>query len=637
MGYMKQEKLLRGLNPAQQQAVVYDKGPLLVLAGAGSGKTRVLTHRAAWLVATGKAVPRQLLLLTFTNKAAGEMKSRLIELLEDFLATRTRGAAALNGGLFAGTFHSFGALVLRRDGKKIGIENSFVIFDETDQSTLLKDILKTMDLSEKRFKIGLVQSIIEDAKNNLIDPEIFLTASSDTWQETVGHIYQEYEKRLKKARALDFSDLLFWTVKLFQEKRNVLEKYQERYRHILIDEYQDTNHSQYLLTKLLAKKHQNLTVVGDAAQAIYSWRGADYRNLMSLTSDFRKIKIINLEVNYRSTQNILDAAYGVISKNKRHPILKLTTQNGVGEKVVLYQAPSEIDEAEFVVEKIKDLANFEGVDPTKIAILYRTNAQSRVFEEIFIRLGVPYILVGGVKFYNRAEVKDVLSLLRVFYNAADSVSWQRIEKNFGKRRKKKVESFLKEQKDRKIDTATLLEDILNASGYLEKFDQDDEADARRLENIKELASVAERFPDLGDFLENVALVQQEYSAQEKEKRNRLTEAVRLMTLHASKGLEFDVVFLVGLEEGLLPHSQNLDAEEKLEEERRLCYVGMTRAKKKLFLTFARKRLYFGKTNFNQPSRFLEDIPQDLLLFENGTNPLEDDYDDEDEWDSEEWL
>jgi DNA helicase-2/ATP-dependent DNA helicase PcrA len=565
------------------------------------------------------------------------MKSRLMGLLEDFSATRTRGAVALNGGLFAGTFHSFGALVLRRDGKKIGIENSFVIFDETDQNALLKDILKTMDLSEKRFRIGLIQSVIGDAKNNLIDPETFLAASPSPWQETVGRIYQEYEKRLRKAQALDFSDLLFWTVKLFQENKDVLEKYQERCRYILIDEYQDTNHSQYLLTKLLAEKYQNLTVVGDAAQAIYSWRGADYRNLMSLTSDFPKIKVINLKINYRSTQNILDAAYGVISKNKRHPILKLTTQNGIGDKVVLYQAPSEIAEAEFVVEKVRSLANFEGIDPTKIAVLYRTNAQSRVFEEIFIRLGIPYVLVGGVKFYNRAEVKDVLSLLRVFYNPADSVSWQRIEKNFGKRRKKKVEEFLEKQKGKKIDTVTLLEEILNASNYLEKFNQDDEDDARRLENIKELASVAERFPDLGDFLENVALVQQEYSAQEKEKKNWLGQAVRLMTLHASKGLEFDVVFLVGMEEGLLPHSQNLDVSEKLEEERRLCYVGMTRAKKKLFLSFASKRLYFGKTNFNQPSRFLEEIPQNLLFFENGSNPLEEDYDDEDEWSSESWL
>jgi len=621
------KNLLAGLNSSQRRAVTHSEGPLLVLAGAGSGKTRVLTHRAAWLVATGRAQPHQLLLLTFTNKAAAEMKERLLKLL--------RGRPVR--GLFAGTFHSFCAYLLRRDGNQIGINSAFVIFDESDQLALLKEIIKKQKLSEKKFKPAVVQTVIEGAKNDLLDVELFCQSSSHPWLRKVGDIYREYTKRLSAMQALDFADLLFWGVKLLKEKEGVLAKYRRQYRFILVDEYQDTNHSQYLLTKLLAGKNGNLTVVGDAAQAIYSWRGADYRNLLALTKDFPQITTVNLKINYRSTQTILDAAYAVICKNETHPILKLITQKDKGEKAVVYRAASEKEEAEFVAEKIKALVDFEGVDPTKIAILYRTNAQSRVFEEVFIRYGLPYILIGGVRFYDRAEVKDVLSLLRVFYNPADEVSWQRIEKNFGKRRRQKVARFLEERRGEKWKTAELLEEILAASAYLEKFDPDDEADARRLENIKELASVAERFPSLGDFLENVALVQQEYSAQEKEKKEWADQAVKLMTLHASKGLEFEVVFLVGLEEGLLPHSRSLDEPERLEEERRLCYVGMTRAKKRLFLTFAIQRLYFGKTTLNEPSRFLADIPPKLLTFEGEEkegfllDDLETGWDLEEEW------
>lgn len=617
-------ELLGDLNPQQKEAVTYQGGPLLVLAGAGSGKTRVLTYRAAWLACQNEGRADRLLLLTFTNKAAEEMRERFAVLLER-LGFRDRTSP------FAGTFHSFAAFVLRRDGARIGIKNSFVIFDENDQKSLLKEIIKEMGVGEKRFSPNLIQAVIENAKNSLIDPKSFLESASDSWGEKVGYIYQEYEKRLRRFSGVDFSGLLFWSVKLFQERKEVLEAYRQKYRYVLIDEYQDTNHAQYILTKLLSQKDQNLTVVGDAAQAIYSWRGADYRNLMTLTVDFPNIKVINLEVNYRSTQNILDAAYGVISQNRCHPILKLITQNGKGDKVSLYQAYSEIDEVEFVVKKIEELIG-DGVDPTQIAILYRTNAQSRVFEEVFIRAGVPYVLIGGVRFYDRAEIKDVLSLLRVFYNPNDLVSWQRIEKNMGKRRKERVENFLKKKRGRRMRSVELLEKLLNVSGYLDKFDKNKEEDVRRLENIKELTSVAERFPSLGDFLENVALVQQEYSAQEKEKRDYLGKAIRLMTLHASKGLEFEAVFLVGMEDGLLPHAQNLNNAEKLEEERRLCYVGMTRAKRKLFLTFASRRLYFGKTSLNPPSRFLKDIPENLLYFENGENPLfGDDYEEDDDW------
>jgi len=619
------ENLLDDLNPAQKKAVTFVGGPVLVLAGAGSGKTKVLTQRAAWLVAARKAKPSQLLLLTFTNKAAGEMKKRLLKLLRSVSSSEKPAS-----GLFAGTFHSFCAYILRRDGEEIGIPRLFVIYDGADQLALIKSLVKKFDLSSERFKPASIKAMIESAKNNLIDPETFLDSARTSWHQSVGLIYQKYQKQLIKSNALDFNDLLLSVVKLFENEPKILEKYQDRYRFVLVDEYQDTNRAQYILTRLLAKKYQNLTAVGDIAQAIYGWRGADYRNLMSLTSDFPKMRIINLEQNYRSTQTILDAANAVISKNEKHPILKLFTQNGQGEEVIIYRASSEIDEAEFVTERIKRVVDFRGVNPAEIVVLYRTNAQSRTLEEAFIRHGLPYILVGGVKFYERAEVKDVLSLLRVFYNSLDQASWERIEKNFGKRRKEKVEEFIEESGGKKWKTEKLLEEILEFSGYLEKFDPVDKSDYRRLENIKELTSVAKQFPDLSEFLENVALVQQEYSAQEKEKEKLAGEAVRLMTLHSSKGLEFDTVFIIGIEEGLLPHSRSIDNLEQLEEERRLCYVGMTRAKRRLLLVYAAQRLYFGKISCNSISRFLEDIPDKLIAWEESESDWSDD-----DWD-EEW-
>jgi len=619
-GQEKVNKILEGLNQAQREAVAYNGGSLLVLAGAGSGKTRVLIHRAAWLVSGKKSGPTGLLLLTFTNKAAAEMKQRLEKLLGDI------GAENLSG-LFAGTFHSFCAYLLRKEGRKVGIENSFVIFDEADQKALIRSILKAMDLSEKEFKLGSVKAVIEGAKNDFIPPETFMETRAGFWAKSVGRVYGEYQRRLRKMKGLDFSDLLYFAVELLRQKENVLEKYRRYYKYILIDEYQDTNKTQYMLTKLLAGEGRSLTVVGDAAQAIYSWRGADYHNLLSLKKDFPGIKVVNLETNYRSTQTILDCAFGIISQNKKHPVLRLVTKNGRGRKVCVYRADTEVREAEFVAEKIKALIDIEGVDPTKIAVLYRTNAQSRVFEEVFIRQGLAYILIGGVRFYDRAEVKDVLSLLRVYYNPADQISWQRIEKNMGKRRRAKVEIFLEKNKENKWPAKKILAEILAASAYEEKLDPDKEDGARRQENINELASVAEKFPRLEEFLENVALVQQEYSVQEKEKKDWSDQAIKLMTLHASKGLEFMIVFLVGMEEGLLPHGQNIDDPEKLEEERRLCYVGITRAQKRLFLSFANRRLYFGQTNLNDPSRFLDDLPKSLTKWQ-VDEWSDDDWDDE---------
>lgn len=623
----KSADLLSSLNQAQQKAVAYNKsGPLLVLAGAGSGKTRVLTHRTAWLIADRGVAPSNLLLLTFTNKAAREMKNRLQKLLAD--------QNKKSDGLFAGTFHSFGAYILRREAKRVGLSQDFVIYDQKDQQTLLKKIIKKMNLDESRFKARSIKYAINDAKNNLIDPETYLDSVTSEWEETLGMIYKNYQEFLAKAQALDFADLLYYPVKLFQENKQVQNKYQQKYQHILIDEYQDTNQSQYALTKLLAKDHQNLTVVGDAAQAIYSWRGADYRNLMSLTKDFPETKVINLKRNYRSTQNILDAAYSIISKNEKHPVLKLFTKKDSGNKLTVYQAGSGAKEADYVVDKIQELVDQQKVDPQQIAVLYRTNAQSRLLEEAFINRSVPYILYGGTKFYERKEVKDVLALIRVYFNSDDMVSWERIEKNFGIRRRRKVKAFLEENKDKEFITAELFGEILKASRYLNKYDQEDEDDAQRLENIRELSSVARKFPDIGDFLENVALVQQEYSVQEKNKQNRLKQAVNLMTLHSSKGLEFDTVFVIGMEEGLLPHSRSLDDVDQLEEERRLCYVGMTRAKKRLYLTHADHRLYFGRTNYNNPSRFLEELPSNLVEIKGREKEIsvDDDWDEfDDDW------
>ncbi len=600
---IKADSLLKDLNVAQQKAVAWQGGPLLILAGAGSGKTRTLAHRAAWLVASGKAQPSQLLLLTFTNKAAEEMRGRLLNLLGQETGVK---------GLFAGTFHSFCAYILRRDGEKAGINRDFIIYDDADQVKLIKKAIGKLGLSDKTFKPRPVKSIVNSAKNSLIDPEEFLASSSGQFYRQVAHVYDLYQKQLTEARALDFNDLLLKSVKLFQTNDEVLAKYQSRYPYLLIDEYQDTNEAQYRLTKLLAAKHKNLTVVGDASQAIYSWRGANYRNIISLKSDFSDLKTINMERNYRSSQNILDTAFAVISKNKTHPILQLFTKNSQGDKVSVYQAFSESDEAGFVADEIKRLVNFKNLDPTKIAVLYRTNAQSRALEEVFLRRGISYVLIGGTKFYERAEVKDVLSLVRVAYNANDQLGWERIEKNFGKRRKAKIRQFLDDHKLTGWPPLKILENIIKASGYLDKYDSDSEDDTRCLENIEELKSVASQFTDLSSFLENVALVQQEYSLQEKEKRKFLNRSVRLMTIHASKGLEFGAVFLVGLEEGLLPHSQNIDETEKLEEERRLCYVGITRAQRYLYLTFCSQRLYFGRVNRNPPSRFLLDIPKNLL-------------------------
>lgn len=579
------DQIFKGLNEQQKKAVEYIDGPLLILAGAGSGKTRVLTHKVAYLVANKNVEPENILLVTFTNKAASEMKNRL--------QTLVSGQPPL-----AGTFHSICAKILRQDGKEIGVSPSFVIYDDNDSLDLIKDILKRLDLSNKSFNPRAVLGTIGQAKNQLISSLEYPQFARGFFQTTVADVYISYQKALKDSSALDFDDLIMETVRLFRNRPEVLFKYQDKWKYVLVDEYQDTNFAQFELTKLLAKRHHKIFVVGDFSQSIYSWRGADYQNLLRFKTDFPEAKTINLEQNYRSSQNILDAAFNVINKNKTHPILKLWTDASSGDKLTLYEAENEHNEAQFIINNLT--AKF-----SDFAILYRTNAQSRVFEEAFLHAGIPYVLVGGTRFYERKEVKDILAYLRLIHNPKDSVSYNRVEK-IGKTRLTKFNEKIASSQAPRNDTLGLLDQVLEVTGYLDLFDEEDEEDLARLENIKELRSVAQEFPVLSDFLENVALVEKESS------RRNEKNAVTLMTLHAAKGLEFPVVFMVGMEEGLFPHSRSLMDNSEMEEERRLCYVGITRAMEKLYLTYARKRLFFGTRSSNQISRFIADIPEHLM-------------------------
>ncbi len=578
--------ILTDLNPFQKEAVTYEGGPLLVLAGAGSGKTKVLTSRVAYFISEGKIKPENALLLTFTNKAAAEMKERIAKILD----------SRFESPVFAGTFHSFCAKVLRIDGKFIGIPVNFIIYDDQDQKDAVKQILESMNISTDQYSPASILNGISEAKNQMLIPEEYKSYVRGEWQEVVSNVYEAYEKMLKEIGALDFDDLLIKTVKLFKEIPEVLEKWQRTLTHIFVDEWQDTNKIQYTLTKLLVGKRKNITAVGDASQSIYSWRGADYRNINYLIRDYPDIKVVNLEQNYRSTQNILDAANLVISKNTSHPILKLWTEKKSGSKIRLYAARNGFAEADFIVDEINHLGKF-----SDIAVLYRTNAQSRVLEEAFLHAGIPYTLVGGVRFYDRKEIKDVISYIKYLVNPKDSVSKKRIEK-IGIRRFEKLKEMSVIDG---LTTLDILDAVIQKTDYLALFQKESEENLARLENIKELRSVATEFPNINDFLENVALV-------EAGPRNQTKNAVTLMTLHAAKGLEFPIVFIVGMEEGLFPHSRSLMDTNQLEEERRLAYVGITRAKEILYLTYASSRLYFGEKLSNPPSRFIMDIPENLL-------------------------
>ena len=611
------EALFESLNPQQIAAVKHTLGPALVVAGPGSGKTKVLTHRIAYLIQHHNVPAQNILCVTFTNKAAGEIKTRTAQLLKsDSKLT------------WSGTFHSICARLLRIDGKEIGIPNTFVIYDTDDQASLIRQIIKDFGIDVKKFNPHAVRETISGAKSELISSNEYEGFAQGYFQKTVAKIFPEYQKRLRDNNALDFDDLLVETVRLMKNASPILTKYQRIFEFMLVDEYQDTNKAQYVLTKLLSAGTKNLFVVGDMAQAIYAFRGADFRNILNFQHDYPDAIIYNLEQNYRSTQNILDAAKSVIANNSTHIPLDLWTKNDVGEKITAYVGRTEKEEARFVVERILDELS-AGHDYKDMAVLYRTNAQSRNMEESLIRANIPYKIIGGLRFYARKEIKDIVAYLRVIHNPKDSVSWERIinvpPKGLGQ---KAVENLKKNKwdlneiadktklpflewatKKEELSTLELMQDILDKTGYTTWLNDGSDENKQRIENIEELKSVASQFVELGAFLENVALIE----SSDKPSSTNLINVVTLMTIHASKGLEFSVVFIVGMEEGLFPHTQSLIDPDELEEERRLCYVAITRAMSKVFLTYTNTRLYFGNVQANAPSRFLDEIPEKLLF------------------------
>ena len=646
------------LNEPQREAVLHVDGPLLILAGAGSGKTRVLTHRIAYLIEELGVNPWNILAITFTNKAAGEMRQRVDDLV-----------GFGSESIWVSTFHSMCVRILRRFIDRLGYDSSFTIYDTDDQKTLMKAVCKKIDIDTKHFKERMLLSVISSAKNEMILPEEFeLNAGGDFAQLKIAKVYREYEAQLKANNALDFDDLLVKTVQLLQTQPDVCENYQERFRYIMVDEYQDTNTVQFKLVSLLAGKYRNLCVVGDDDQSIYKFRGANIRNILDFEKEYPDAKVIKLEQNYRSTENILNAANGVISNNRGRKDKTLWTANGEGEKIGLRQFDTAYDEAEFIAEDIKREVQ-SGASYNDSAVLYRTNAQSRLLEEKFIAMNIPYKIVGGINFYARREIKDILAYLKTVDNGQDNLSVRRIinvpKRGIGLttinriqeaadargisfydallvpemipgvgRSSSKLNSFaalveyLKGQAEKESLT-DLLNEILDMTGYTQNLEADDEIDAEsRLQNIEELLNKAAAYEEdcadrdekatLSGFLEEVALVADIDSLEEDQ------DYVVLMTLHSAKGLEFPHVYLAGMEDGLFPSYMTItgDDPEELEEERRLCYVGITRAEQKLTLTCARKRMVRGETQYNSLSRFVREIPQEVLdtgsnLFSNG--------------------
>lgn len=638
---------MQGLNKEQLDAVQTINGPMLILAGAGSGKTKVLTCRIAHLLQQGVR-PYRILAITFTNKAAAEMRERV---------DRMAGAAARDVWLF--TFHAFCARLLRYELENLsGYANNFAIYDTSDSKNLIKQVLKEMNLDEKRFPLPAIISHISNAKNALLLPDAYAREASGYYEQQVAKIYDAYQKKLQANNAVDFDDLLLLALRLLQENPAVREKYQRKFDYLMVDEYQDTNHAQYLLTKLLAAGHRNICVVGDADQSIYGWRGADIQNILDFEKDYPDAKLVKLEQNYRSTQVILDAANAVIDNNSGRKPKNLWTANGNGSEIVYYQANDERDEARYVIENMQKLQLNEGAKLGDMAVLYRTNAQSRVFEEMLIKSGIAYTMVGGTKFYERKEIKDALAYLRLLYNPHDSLSLLRIinvpRRGIGDATLARLQEYanasgqslfevvtnaadvpgLASRFANKLDELSellfelmgeaadvpvkqLLDDVLLKTGYLEELQSSkDLQDESRVENLKEMLSVTEEFavkcerngeePTLENFLADVALVADIDDAELGE------EAVTLMTLHSAKGLEFPDVFLVGMEEGIFPHSRTLMNDDEIEEERRLCYVGITRAEKHLFLSNARTRTIYGRTQYYTPSRFLQEVPRNLV-------------------------
>ncbi|WP_308537229.1 DNA helicase PcrA [uncultured Megasphaera sp.] len=632
------------LNDRQCEAVKHTEGPLLITAGAGSGKTKVLTCRIAHLLELGVA-PYRILAITFTNKAAKEMKERVTNLV---------GAQA--DSIWLSTFHSFCAKLLRFEVDGFhGYTRNFTIYDSSDQLVLVKDCLKKLNLDDKQFMPRSVLGTISSAKNVLMDAKAFAAKASDFYEQKVADVYALYQEKLRENNAVDFDDLLFLAVRLLQEKEDVREKYQSRFQYILVDEYQDTNHAQYALTKILAARWRNICVVGDADQSIYAWRGADIRNIIDFTRDYPDAASIKLEQNYRSTKTILHAANAVIDNNESRPKKTLWTENPAGNKIIHYQAQTEHDEADYIAGVIYNRHEISHEPYGDMAILFRTNAQSRVLEEKLMRYAIPYTMVGGTKFYDRKEIKDVLAYLRLLYNPEDSLSLTRIinvpKRNIGATTMEHVAAYAEEQgislfealsstdeipvtKRARTslenfaamifdllndiegkDVLSLIETVIKQTGYGDMLDKEAEHDPQgesRKENVGEFLSVAKDYMDsnpdgnLQDFLENVALVSDVDDFESSDSK------VTLMTLHAAKGLEFPVVFLTGLDEGLFPHSRTLLDPAQVEEERRLAYVGITRAERQLYVTNAITRTMYGRISAYMPSRFLAEIPPQLM-------------------------
>ncbi|MBW3569263.1 UvrD-helicase domain-containing protein [Candidatus Parcubacteria bacterium] len=638
------EKLLEGLNPEQRRAVETTDGPLLILAGAGSGKTKTLTHRIAYLLATSKAGPFQILAVTFTNKAAREMRERLAGLLGHSADDRSFVP-------YMGTFHSICVKLLRQDGSYANVPPNFIIFDQSDQLSAVRQICKVLRIDEKTFPSKQIAHLIGSAKNELLSPQDYAAIAASPLQEAAAKIFPHYEKALKEAGALDFNDLIAKTVKMLADNEEIKKKWQNQFQYVLIDEYQDTNAAQYKLINLLVNKNKNIAVVGDDWQSIYSWRGADFRNILKFEKDYPNACIIKLEQNYRSTKSILDAAHTIISKNKERSDKKLWTDERAGQPVQIVPVANERAEAEAIIQKVQTSVGAGLNTYDDFAILYRTNAQSRSLEEAFLRYGVPYRVVGGVRFYDRKEIKDVIAYLRLIFQPEDQVSFERIAnvppRSVGA---KSLQNFLAWKTAqgwtlgralREADTCpgltpkakkglsdlnavlddmrgvaesappyALLDSLIRRLDYINCLDDGTIQGESRAENVRELLSVAKQYQEQGlaDFLEEVALVSDADSVNVKSGGDTAgSGTVTLMTLHSAKGLEFPVVFMVGMEESVFPHSRSQYDQQQMEEERRLCYVGMTRARRELYLLYSGSRLLYGGLQHNPPSRFLSEI------------------------------